>query len=215
MLKTILFQGDSITDCDRGRDWEHNEMGVGYATMVAGALGAAAPYQYRFYNRGIGGNRIVDIYARIKSDIINLKPDYMSLLIGVNDVWHELDFQNGVDAEKFEMLYGLLIDEIKAELPELKIMILEPFVFPGSATASADDSGKYAYFRKETELRAQAAMRVAQKYDLAFVPLQNIFDEADADAPAPGYWLWDGVHPTAAGHELIKQEWLKAFELLK
>lgn len=215
MMKTILFQGDSITDCNRGRDWDHNETGVGYATMVTGVLGAAEPYRYQFFNRGISGNRIVDVYAHIKSDIINLKPDYMSLLIGVNDVWHEIEYQNGISAEKFEFLYSLLIEEVRAALPELKIMIFEPFVLPGDATDPADKPEKYALFRKETQLRAQVAKRIAQKYDLLFVPLQKIFDEANADAPAPGYWLWDGVHPTAAGHDLIKREWLKAFELLK
>lgn len=214
MEKLILFQGDSITDCGRKNDWGHN-MGFGYATMVGAALGAAEPYQYRFINKGVSGNRIVDLYARIKKDMINLKPDYMSILIGVNDVWHEFGEQNGVDAEKFEMVYCLLIEELKAALPELKIMILEPFALPAAATNPEDKPERYAQFRGETEKRAAAAKRIAEKYGLVFVPLQKLFDEADATAPAPGYWLWDGVHPTAAGHELIKREWLKAFEGMK
>lgn len=214
MEKLILFQGDSITDCGRKNDWGHN-MGYGYATMVGGALSAAEPYRYRLVNKGVSGNRIVDLYARIKKDIINFAPDYMSILIGVNDVWHEFSDHNGVDAEKFEMVYGLLIEEVKAALPELKIMILEPFALPAAATNPVDKPERYALFRGETELRAQAAKRVAEKYGLTFVPLQKLFDEADANAPAPGYWLFDGVHPTAAGHELIKREWLKAFEGMK
>lgn len=214
MEKLILFQGDSITDCGRKNDWGPN-MGFGYATMVGGALSAAEPYRYQFINKGVSGNRVVDLYARIKKDIINLAPDYMSILIGVNDVWHEFSDHNGVDAEKFEMVYGLLIEELQAALPELKIMILEPFALPAAATNPADKPERYALFRSETELRAQAAKRVAEKYGLVFVPLQKLFDEADANAPAPGYWLFDGVHPTAAGHELIKREWLKAFEGMK
>jgi len=214
MEKLILFQGDSITDSGRRNEWGHN-MGFGYATMVSGALGVTEPYTYRFINKGVSGNRIVDLYARIKKDMINLKPDYMSILIGVNDVWHEIGEQNGVDAEQFEMVYCLLIEELKAALPELKIMILEPFALAASVTDPADKPERYPLFRRETELRAQAAKRVAEKYGLTFVPLQEAFDRAEANAPERGQWLWDGVHPTAAGHTLIKEAWLKAFEGMK
>ena len=130
MEKVILFQGDSITDCGRNREIDRNR-GFGYATMVTGVLSAREPYKYTCYNRGISGNRVVDLYARIRKDMINLKPDYISILIGINDVWHEYGQQNGVDAEKFEMVYNLLIEELKRDLPNLKIMILEPF-FPVS-----------------------------------------------------------------------------------
>lgn len=214
MEKIILFQGDSITDCGRKADFGRN-LGHGYATLVGAALGAAEPYQYRIVNRGIGGNRIVDLYARMKVDMINLKPDYMSILIGINDVWHELDSKNGVDAAKFEMVYDLMVSELKAALPDLKIMILEPFVLPGSGTTSEETPERYPEFRSETLLRAQAAKRIAEKHGLVFVPLQEVFDKANADAPTPDYWLVDGVHPTAAGHELIKQAWLKGFEQLR
>ena len=214
MEKIILFQGDSITDCGRKADFGRN-LGHGYATLVGAALGAAEPYQYRIVNRGIGGNRIVDLYARMKVDMINLKPDYMSILIGINDVWHELDSKNGVDAAKFEMVYDLMVSELKAALPDLKIMILEPFVLPGSGTTSGETPERYPEFRSEPLLRAQAAKRIAEKHGLVFVPLQEVFDKANADAPTPDYWLVDGVHPTAAGHELIKQAWLKGFEQLR
>jgi len=212
MSKVILFQGDSITDCVRVRE-NDNYRGSGYATMVSGALGAKAPYQYTFYNRGISGNRVVDLYARIRKDMICLKPDYISILIGVNDVWHEVSHQNGVDAEKFELVYNLLIEELKRDLPGVKIMLLEPFVLPGSATCNTEENPtRWEYFRKETALRGEATRRVAEKQNVVFVPLQELFDKANADAPADGYWLADGVHPSAAGHELIKNAWLEAFE---
>jgi lysophospholipase L1-like esterase len=183
---------------------------------VAGELGMDAPYQYKFYNRGISGNRIVDLYARIKADMINLKPDVMSILIGVNDVWHEYSYQNGVSAEKFEIVYSLLIEELQQALPELKLFILEPFVLPGGATMNNEEHpARWDFFRSEVELRAKAAKRVAEKYNLPFVPLQEMFDKVNADAPEMGYWLRDGVHPTPAGHELIKQQWLKAFKELQ
>lgn len=212
--KVIVFQGDSITDCGRNR--ENDGLGLGYPNRVSGVLMAEEPYRYVCKNRGISGNRVVDLYARIRIDMINLKPDYLSILVGVNDVWHEISRQNGVDAAKYEMVYGLMIEELKRDLPELKIMILEPFVLPGSATVDTEEiPDRLQRFRTEVKLRAEAAKRIAQKYDLTFVPLQEVFDAANADAPEMGYWLRDGVHPTMAGHELIKREWLKAFETMK
>lgn len=216
MEKLILFQGDSITDSSRHREYDDG-LGHGYATMVSGALGAAEPYKYRFLNRGISGDRSVDLLARIKSDIINLKPDYLSILIGVNDVWHELDSQNGVSAEKYEVILDMIIDEVKTALPDIKIMLLEPFVLHGTGTTYNPErpNRDFTLFDKEVRLRAAAAKRIAEKYSLTFVPLQDVFTKAQADAPRENYWLKDGVHPTFCGHELIKREWLKAFEKIK
>ena len=183
MSKLILFQGDSITDCGRNRE-NIGSTGVGYAHMVKGQLGCEHPGMYEFINKGIGGNRIVDIYARIKSDIINLKPDYMSLLIGVNDVWHELNgVHNGVSAEKFEKIYDMLIAEILEALPNIKIMIMEPFVLEGfntCATEAFPDRGDQ--FKAEVPLRAAAAKRIAEKYNLVYVTMQDKFDEACKEA---------------------------------
>ena len=176
--------------------------------MVKAALGFENPGEYEFINRGISGNRIVDVYARIKRDIINLKPDVMSILIGINDVWHEFGAQNGVDADKFFKIYSMLIEEIKEALPNIKIMIMEPFVLSASAT-----EGNYAQFRTETEKRAEKAKAIAEKYNLTFIPLQEKFDELTNQAE-PSYWLGDGVHPTPMGHEFIKREWIKVFNTL-
>ena len=210
----ILFQGDSITDADRSRTSDLG-LGHGYPNLVSGCLGKAYPYQFKFINRGIGGHRVVDLYARIKADMINLKPSYMSILIGINDVWHEIGGHNGVDAEKFELVYDLMIQELLRELPDLKLMLLEPFVLPGSATRSNEENpGRWEYFQRETDLRRAAVKRLAQKHNLVFVPLQDRFTAANADAQADGYWLADGGHPTAAGHELIKEAWLEGFHKL-
>lgn len=215
MSKLVLFQGDSITDCNRKRE-EWGCLGAGYAGMVAGELGAMYPYEYQFLNRGIGGNRIVDLHARVRRDMINLKPDYMSILIGVNDAWHEYTNQNGVDAVKFEKLYDMLIEELRRDLPDTKLMILEPFVLPGCKTDNNEEHPRrWEFFRDEVALRAQAAKRIAEKYDIPFVPLQDIFNAANADAPADGYWLLDGVHPSAAGHALIKKAWINKFSELR
>ena len=212
MSKLILFQGDSITDCGRNRE-DITSTGVGYAHMVKGQLGCEHPGEYEFINRGISGNRIVDVYARIKMDIINLKPDYMSLLIGVNDVWHELGGRhNGVAAEKFEKIYDMLIAEILEALPNIKILILEPFVLEGAATTATEaEPDRWDNFRTEVPLRAAAAKRIAEKYGLSFVALQDKFDEACKWEHA-SYWLYDGVHPTPMGHWIIMNEWIKVFQ---
>ncbi len=204
----ILFQGDSITDAGRSRT-DDEGFGTGYPLLVKASLGFENPGKYEFFNRGIGGNRIVDVYARMKADIINLKPDVMSILIGVNDVWHEYsENPNGVDVDKFFKVYSMLIEEIKEALPELKIMILEPFVLNGTGTEE-----NYGEFRAEVEKRAVMAKKIAEKFGLPFIPLQAGFDEMSKGIEA-SYWLRDGVHPTAMGHEYIKREWLKTFSSL-
>ena len=210
MSKVILFQGDSITDALRSRD-NDQFAGNGYPTLVKAKLGYDEPGKYTVLNRGISGNRVVDLYARIKIDLINLKPDVLSILIGVNDVWHEEEIKNGVDAAKFERIYDMLLDEVQEALPGIRLIILEPFVLHGKATENTPEHPtRWEYFRDETPLRAAAAKRVAEKHGAAFVPLQHLFDEA-CKLAEPAYWLHDGVHPTAMGHELIAREWLKAF----
>ncbi len=212
-MQTILFQGDSITDAGRSRENDANT-GIGYPTLVSGELGLSFPNRYNIYNRGISGNRVVDVYARIKKDIINLKPDIMSILIGVNDVWHELSSQNGVDADKYFKVYSMLIEEIKEALPDVKIMIMEPFVLKASATEDTEECpDKWHLFNTEVKKRAAKAKELAEKYDLPFIALQDKFDEAAKLAPNH-YWLADGVHPTTAGHEIIKREWIKSFNEL-
>ena len=211
MEKVILFQGDSITDA--GRTYNSDEsLGIGYANMVQGQLGMECPGEYTFYNRGINGNRVTDVYARIKRDILNLKPDYMSILIGINDVWHELGGRcDGVDAEKYEKIYDMLICEVKETLPDIKIMILEPFVLEGEATKSTlEEPNRWQAFCEEVPKRVAAAKRIAEKHGLVYVPLQEKFDKLCKQAPN-SYWIGDGVHPTAMGHCMIKEEWIKAF----
>ena len=201
----ILFQGDSITDWFRDYN-DDTRLGSGYAQLVAASLGFSEPGEHTFINKGISGNRVVDLYARIKRDIINYRPDVMSILIGVNDVWHELgDSPNGVDADKFFKIYCMLIEEVKAALPDIKIMILEPFVLKACSTEENWD-----FFNTETKKRAEMAKKVAKKYSLTFIPLQEGFDKL-ATLAENSYWIGDGVHPTPKGHAYIKSQWLEAF----
>lgn len=202
----ILFQGDSITDALRNYD-DSTDFGRGYALLVAAELGYENP-DYEFVNKGISGNRSTDLYARIKRDIINLKPDVMSILIGVNDVWHESERQDGVDAEKYYKIYDMLISEIKEALPDIKIMIMEPCALKGFGNESY-----WEEFIVEVKKRAEKAKLIAEKYGLPFIPLQEGFDELSKQADN-SHWLVDGVHPTPFGHEFMKRQWLKAFKTL-
>lgn len=200
MAIRVLFQGDSITDVGRDRAYEPHR-GSGYPTLAAARLGYEAPGEYECLNRGIGGNRVVDLYARWRADALNLRPDIITILIGVNDVWHDLDgVCNGVEADRFEQVYEMLLSYTKKSAPDTRVIILEPFVLHGTATDKNWD-----YFAEQVPLRAAAARRVAEKFGCTFVPLQADFDAACEKAPA-GEWLLDGVHPTAAGHELIARK---------
>lgn len=199
-MKKILFQGDSITDAGRSRENDSNN-GAGYATLVSAELGYMYPNQYVFLNRGISGNRSIDILARIKKDIIELKPDIMSVLVGVNDAW-------GIDEKRYEIYYNMLIEQTKEALPDIKIMILEPFLLKGSGSEEDWDT-----VRPQVEILGAAARRVADKHGLKFISLRQKFDDAAA-AAEEDYLTIDGVHPTPAGHEIIKREWIKAFNTL-
>lgn len=196
----VLFQGDSITDVGRDRNNDRHP-GAGYPTLTAARISYEYPGEYEFVNRGISGNRVVDLYARWRADAVNLRPDIISILIGVNDVWHDLDGHlNGVEADRFEQVYGMLVEYTKRQLPDTKLIVIEPFVLKTEMTGANWD-----YFSKEVPLRAAAAKRVAEKYGLDFIPMQEELDRLCEKAPAE-CWLVDGVHPNFAGHELIARK---------
>ena len=208
----ILFYGDSITDMGRDRESEHPafKMGIGYPNFIAGELHFNEPNRYEIVNRGISGNRIVDLYARIKVDVWNHNPDVLSILIGVNDVWHEWSVQNGVEIERWEKVYRMLIEDTKKQLPDLKIIICEPFILEGEATDGEERWKKFL----EVKDYAKVAKKIAEDYGAYFVPLQDKFDEAAKKYGVENY-LYDGVHPAPAGAKLIATEWMKVFEKIK
>ncbi len=206
----ILFYGDSITDAGRNRnagDGYLSAYGYGYPLCVAGELLAKDPTKYQIINRGISGNRIVDLYARIKADVWNHHPDVISILIGINDIWHELGQKNGVDLPRFEKIFKMMIEDTLARLPNAKIVILEPFVLHGNATDE--------FFEEFSRIKAYAAAekRIADELGLDWVPLQETLDKA-AEKFGAAYFLEDGVHPTAAGARLIANEWLRYFKTI-
>lgn len=206
----ILFYGDSITDAGRARDVDmaSYKLGHTYVTYAAGKLLERDPVGYEIYNRGISGNRIVDLYARIKSDCWNLKPDVISILIGINDIWHEIGGENGVDIERFEKVYRMLLSDTKKALPNVKFILCEPFVLSGSATEENFDRFL------EVKEYAKVVKKLAEEFRAELVLLQDKFDELGAKY-GNDTLLLDGVHPSLAGGVVLANEWLKAFDKLK
>ena len=200
---TILFQGDSITDCGRDQNAsgpnDPAALGHGYAFFAAGRLLAQRPDdRLRIFNRGISGHRVPDLAERWDRDCIKLKPSLLSILIGVNDVWHQFNGTYRCTPTEFEDGYHTLIDRTRRELPEVKLVICEPFVL---RCGVVDDK----WFPIMDEFRA-AACRQADVFGVPLVPFQKMFDEAVKKAP-PEYWAADGVHPTIAGHWLMAKTW--------
>ena len=210
-MKTILFQGDSITDAQRIKE-DPDHMGSGYAIMVAGELGLCEPGKYRFINRGVSGNKSTDVLARMKEDIIDIKPDYMSLMIGVNDVWHELDLHCGCDEAAYAESLTKIVEGTLNACPGVKIIMLEPYILEEYNTRATEDfPDKWEKFKSEVAKRSAIAREISEKYSLKFVSLQDILDKA-CEATGVAYWASDGVHPTPMGHCLIAREWIKAFK---
>lgn len=185
----ILFQGDSITDGNRGRNADPNHiLGHGYVFIIAARHGAAFPEaKLDFINRGVSGNTVRELEKRWPKETLELKPDVLSILIGVND--------NGrVPLDEYEKTYDNLLADARAGNPKLKLVLGEPFWNP--MTPLNDDQRK----------RQEVVAKLAKKYDAALVRYQRVFDNAAKRAPAD-YWIWDAVHPTYRGHQLMADEW--------
>lgn len=199
--KIVLFQGDSVTDCERDRK-DTNSLGEGYAAMVASVVNTMMPeWNITFKNRGVSGNRIRDLLARYDKDILKVKPDIISILIGVNDTWRRYDSNDPTSAEEFEKDYKTLLSKIKKDLPKCKIMLMEPFVLP-----SLPDRTKW---REDLDPKIQVVRRLAGKYAKAYLPLDGIFAQAGIDQYDCREMAEDGVHPTPIGHRIIAKGYIK------
>ena len=203
---TILFQGDSITDGGRwkGNDWNHI-MGQGYAFIVAGKIGYKYPSQkYLFVNRGVSGNKVTDLAERWEDDTIAIKPDILSILIGVNDTMADVNGKKEFSADSYANGYRSLLQKTKEKLPEAKFVIGEPFLLPVGWVKD-----KWSEYLAALTPRQKLARQLAQEFNAAFVPYQELFTAA-AKRSNEDIWLWDGVHPMPAGHELMAEAWIKS-----
>ena len=193
----ILFQGDSITDGNRGRSADPNHiLGHGYAFIIAAKFGAAFPEaKLEFFNRGSSGNTVLDLEKRWQKDTLDLKPDVLSILIGVNDKGR------GVPLDQYEQTYDKLLTDTKAANPNLKLVLCEPFTVNHLAT-----DGQHGSPNADIVKRQEIVARLAKKHSAALVHFQAALDRATERAPAI-HWIWDDVHPTFSGHQILADEW--------
>ena len=208
----ILFQGDSVTDAGRTAVKGDN-LGRGYPLFIAGELQSRYPDKgFEVVNRGISGNRVVDLYQRWKVDALNLRPDVISILIGINDTWHEA-FGNGVEVDRYEMVYRELLKWTLKVLPDVRLVLCEPFMLSASqATDGFEPGTNWAPFPEwvpEMAERRAIVKALAEEFGALFVPFQGVLENALGRANAE-HWLGDGVHPTVAGHALLAEEWISA-----
>ncbi len=202
----ILFQGDSITDGNRGRSEDPNHiMGHGYAFSIASRVGADYPEKkYHFYNRGISGNKVNDLKERWAKDTLDLKPDVLSILVGINEtVSLVLQREPVISIGKYEEIYIELLEQTLSKFPEILFVLCEPFILKVGRLKD-----KWEEYHSDVVQRQEIVRKLANRYDAVFVGFQQVFNKACEKASAD-YWIWDGVHPTVAGHELMTREWLE------
>jgi lysophospholipase L1-like esterase len=206
--QVILFQGDSITDSGRNKEDSGfntaGNLGSGYP-MLAGAalLNKYEALNLKIYNKGISGNKVYQLAERWDKDCLELKPDVLSILIGVNDIWHKLNGNYNGTIEIYRNDYTALLERTVKALPNVKLIICEPFAVKG--VKAVDDKWYPEFYDYQ-----KAASEIAKQFKATFIPFQSVYDEAQKRAPG-SYWTGDGVHPTLAGAQLMAKAWMKAF----
>ena len=203
---TVLFQGDSITDCQREKKRktanDGRAMGRGYPLLIGSELLRDYPaLDLKCFNRGVSGNRVPSLQQRWRKDCIDLKPQVLSILVGVNDIWHKMNGKYDGTTETYRVGFTKLLADTKRQLPECKIVICEPFAL---RVGSVKDS-----WYPEFDDRRRVAREVCDEAGALWVPFQSMFDEAVEAGTSAKYWLGDGVHPTMAGHALMTETWKK------
>lgn len=203
----VLFQGDSITDAGRSREHagqanQQSAFGSGYAWMAASCLLTDRPDdQLKLFNRGISGNKVPQLEARWQTDCIELNPNVLSILIGVNDIWHKRNGNYDGTVESYETGYRDLLTQTKQALSDVKLVLCEPFLLNCGAVNEE-------WFPEFDQMRA-IVKQLAEEFEAKFVPFHAIFEQATTYAP-PEHWAADGVHPTPQGAALMAHHWLQA-----
>ncbi|OOB80438.1 MAG: hypothetical protein BEN19_04815 [Epulopiscium sp. Nuni2H_MBin003] len=197
----ILFQGDSITDCDRNKI-DHTDLGNGYVNLVN-------YYIQQHYdnvtciNKGISGNRSKDLKRRWKRSTMPLEQiDILSILIGINDTLRRYDTNLFISKEEFRSNYNYILDTTKEKFPDVKIVLMSPFLLPTEP--------KQLEWREDLAPKIEIVSHLAHEYNASYIPLQLRFNDKVCIEKPNCYWTKDGVHPSAKGHILIAKEWIDA-----
>lgn len=199
----ILFQGDSVTDAGRDRNDPH-DMGSGYPRYASAMIADAYPdIEFEFVNLGISGHRTENLVARLQSDFVDVAPDMVVLLIGVNDVWHHFSHNIETTPEYFESNLRKILSTIK-ETMGAKLVMIEPFLLYGSDKVN---------MLEELDEKIRIERALAQEYADAYLPMQAIFAAETLRTPYTEF-SGDGVHPNAGGAGFIAQKVLDTIEPL-
>lgn len=197
----LLFQGDSITDAGRDKR-NYHDMGKGYPKFAAeGILQELPDAEIEFINLGIGGNRTDQLFDRLYNDAIEFSPDVISVLIGINDVWHRFSAARiETTVGQFEANYRAILDRLKTQT-NAKIVMLQPYLL---------DCEKNLHLRPGLDEILPVVKRLADEYADLYIPLDELFTEAIKTQPEPCYYSDDGVHPNANGAVFIGEQYAKA-----
>lgn len=201
----LVFMGDSITDMNRGRNESdrNHYLGHSYVYLIAARLGVDMPEaKLQFFNRGIGSQNFADFRKRWQPDAIDTKPDLLSILAGVNDVYRLLA---GLNIKDWEAEYRSSLEESRKANPDLKLVLLDPFVLASGRLANPDE---YKKWRGKIDLMLPVVEQLSKDFKAVHVKMQEVFDAA-AKEVSPAHWIWDGVHPLPQGHELIARNWIE------
>lgn len=195
---TILFIGDSITDVGRDRR-DDDDLGEGYPALIADRC-TESHQQLHFINRGIGGNRIRDLAHRWESDCLNLYPDVISILIGINDTFGHSDGDHTTTTQTYEAEYRSILQRSRAAIPGVQFILIDPFLLP------VRDGQRE--LRQDLNSRITVVHRLADDVDATLVPADALLTRAAECTPARELCP-DGVHPSPAGHSLLAHAWLR------
>jgi acyl-CoA thioesterase-1 len=199
---TILFQGDSITDCGRNRK-SGDSLGQGYVMMISSWYSAKYPeMNVKFINRGRSGDRVRELKARWRTDCLNLKPAVVSILVGVNDILRTNIWNRSTSIESFEGDYRFLLQQIRDEI-HAEVILMQPFLL--------ENVCGYVGLRKEHAKQIKVIKDLSKEFGAVLIPLDAIFQKACKKQPSR-FWTEDGVHPTLTGHALIAQSWLETVD---
>ena len=217
----FLFIGDSITDGGWGRSGgsmmtteQRNQKdlnhiyGHSYMMLCAARIQSDYPEQEtQFFNRGISGNTLQDLQGRWKTDCLDLNPDVVTLLIGTNDVDQYLSGKAPLDMKEWENNYRLLLNQLREVNPNVEIALGTPFVAQVGRIGSMDN------YQQRKALIAECATvvrRIASDYNALLLDYEKMFN--GLTEPDASYWIWDGIHPTAAGHQKMADLWLNTIK---
>lgn len=224
--KRILYIGDSITDggwgnsggsakpSDKRNHWDQNHLlGHSYVMLCAARYTADHPTEdATFLNRGISGDSLMGLKMRWQQDVLDLHPDVLSVLIGTNDVneWLRGGHGQPFDFARWEAAYRTLIDAARGANPAVKVVLCSPFV---AASGKVGQAADFALRQETIAQLGRIVARICVDYNATFVDFHALYARLQKQAPRADYWIWDGIHPTPAGHQQMADLWLSATAL--